>query len=293
LKALEFIVVEEQVMTATAKFADILLPTSTFVEREDFVFGAGMPYYGFQNKVIEPLGESKPHNEITKALAERMGIAGYDDESSEKRLREVAKAAKIPDYEEFKKKGVYWIRHSEPYVAFREQIANPEKNPFPTPSGKIEIYSQRLADLHNPLIPPIPKYIETWESPNDPLTKKYPLQLITNHAKRRSNTQFETLPWLKELIPHAVFISEVDARVRGIQNGDRVRVFNDRGETTVQAKVTKRVRPGVAILPEGAWYDPDEKGVDRGGNANILTKDEHSPGGSFAYNTVLVQIEKI
>jgi anaerobic dimethyl sulfoxide reductase subunit A len=293
LKALEFVVVEEQVMTATAKYADILLPTSTFLEREDIVLGAGMAYYGFQNKAIEPLGESKPHNEIAKALAQRMGISGYDEETSENRLREVARMAKIPDYEEFKKKGVYWLKHPAPYIAFRDQIADPEKNPFQTPSGKIEIYSQRIADMNNPLIPPIPKYLEAWEGPSDPLAKKYPLQLITNHAKRRSNTQFETFPWLKELIPQAVSISQADAQARNIHDGNRVRVFNDRGETRTIAKVTKRVMPGVAILPEGAWYEPDEKGVDWGGNANMLTKDEPSPGGSFAYNSALVQIEKL
>ena len=147
--------------------------------------------------------------------------------------------------------------------------------------------------MGNPLLPPIPKYIETWESPNDPLAQKYPIQLITNHAKGRANAQFFSLPWLKELFPQAVIMSVTDASARGISNGDMVRVFNDRGETITPAQVTKRIMPGVALLPEGAWYDPDGKGVDRAGSANVLTRDEPSPGGSFAYNTILVQIEKV
>jgi anaerobic dimethyl sulfoxide reductase subunit A len=293
LKALEFIVIVEQFMTATVRYADILLPTSTFVERDDIALGAGMPYYGFQRKIIQPMGESKPHNEIAKALAARMDINNYDEEAEENRLKQVARKANIPDYDLFKEKGVHRIKLSEPYVAFKEQIDDPEHHPFPTPSGKIEIYSQQIADIGNPMLPAIPKYIETWESPKDPLAKKYPIQLVTKHAKRRANAQFDTFPWLKELIPQAIIISVLDAMARGIKEGDMVRVFNDRGETRIPAKVTKRIMPGVAILPPGAWYDPDEKGVDRGGNANVLTKNEPSPAGSFAYNTVLVQIEKI
>jgi len=293
LKTIEFIVIEEQYMTATARYADIILPTTSFLEREDIALGTGMVYCGFQRKVIEPLGECKPQNEIAKELASRLGVADYDNRTAEEPLKEVAKRLRIPDYETFKKKAVHWVRRTEPYVAFREQIKDPEKNPFPTPSGKIEIYSQQIADMKNPLIPPIPKYIETWESVNDPLASKYPIQLVTKHSKRRANAQFDTVPWLKELIPQAIIINVTDAQDRGISNGDMVHVFNDRGEMIIPAKLTERVMPGVAILSAGAWYSPDEKGIDRGGSANVLTSDEPSPGGGFAYNTALIQIEKV
>ena len=69
-------------------------------------------------------------------------------------------------------------------------------------------------------------------------------------------------------------------------------VFNDRGKTVLQARATKRIMPGVVCIEEGAWYDPDEKGIDRGGNPNMLTMDEHSPGGAYPVNTALVQIQK-
>jgi anaerobic dimethyl sulfoxide reductase subunit A len=293
LKTLEFVVVLEQYMTATARYADIILPTTYFVERDDIALGVGAAYLGFQRKIIEPPGECKPHNEIAKELALRLGISDYDNRTGEEPLRDVARRLKIPDYDSFKAKGIHWINRSEPYVAFEKEIQDPEKHPFPTPSGKIEIYSQALADMRNPLLPPIPKYIQTWESVNDPLAAKYPLQLVTKHARRRANSQFDTIPWLKELIPQAVLINGQDARARGIRDGDSVRVFNDRGEMIIPACVTERLMPGVALLPAGAWYSPDEKGMDRGGCANVLTRDEPSPAGAFPYNTTLIEIEKV
>ncbi len=237
-------------------------------------------------------GESKSHFEIAALLASHLGISGFSDKTEEDWLREMVEESEIPDYDEFKQKGIYRLKLLEPYVAFKKQIEDPANNPFPTPSGKIEIYSQKWAELNHPEIPPIPKYIETWESKNDPLAAKYPLLLITTHFKRRANNQFDNIPWLRELEPQAVLINSTDAQARGISDGDMVWVFNDRGKMVIPAKVTERIMPGVVDVPHGAWYDPDENGVDRGGCANILTKDTYSPGGSFPYNTGLVQVKK-
>ena len=292
-KSIEFIAIEEQFMTATAKFADIILPTTTYMERNDIAVGVGAGFYGYQNKIIEPLGECRSQNDIAKELAARLGISDYDPMTEDERLREVAQRAQIPEYEKFREEGLHWINKYEPYVAFKAQIEDPENNPFSTPSGKIEIYSQQIADMNDPLIPPIPKYIETWESPNDPLAKKYPIQLLTPHSKRRANAQFDNIPWLRELIPQTILINTDDAKARKIEDGDLVMVFNDRGKIKIPAKVSQRIMPGAAILPHGAWYDPDEEGIDRGGCANVLTRDEASPGGSHAFNTVLIEIEKV
>ncbi len=292
LKKLEFIVVLEQFMTPTAKFADIVLPTTTFLERNDIDFGVGTPFYGFVNKVIEPVGECKSQLEIARELADHMGITDFGDETEDELLRKEVAESEIPDYEAFKEKGIYRIELDEPYVAFKKQIDEPANNPFTTPSGKIEIYSQQWADLNNPELPPVAKYIEAWESIDAPLVKKYPLQLITTHFKRRANSQFDNIPWLRELEPQTVLINSADAQARGINNGDMVRVFNDRGEIVIQAKLTERIVPGVVDVPNGAWYDPDKKGVDRGGCANVLTKDTYSPGGAYPYNTGLVQVQK-
>jgi len=293
LKTLEFVVIQEQFMTATAKFADILLPNNTFLERNDLAQGGVGAFYGYQNKVIDSLDESKSQFEIATELAARLGVTDFSDKTEEEWLREIVEECEgIPGYETFKKNGIHKVKLAQPYVGFQEQINDPVNNPFPTPSGKIEIYSQQLADMNDPMVPSIPKYIEAWESRSDSLAKKYPLQLVTTHTKRRAHTQFDNVPWLRELYPQAISINTADAQKKGIKDGDMVRVFNDRGEMIISANVTGRIMPGVVNIPQGAWYDPDENGVDRGGCANILTKDVISPGGAFCSNTALVQVEK-
>jgi anaerobic dimethyl sulfoxide reductase subunit A len=135
--------------------------------------------------------------------------------------------------------------------------------------------------------------MESWESQNDPLSSKYPLQLVTSHFWRRTHGRFDNVPWVKELEPQSVYINSVDAEKRGINDGDTVRVYNDRGQILVIASVTERMMPGVVDIPEGAWYAPDKKGLDQGGCPNVLLSDVPSPGGALCTNTALVQVEKV
>ncbi|MFC2019640.1 molybdopterin-dependent oxidoreductase [Chloroflexota bacterium] len=292
-ESLEFVVVCEQFMTPAARFADIVLPVSTCLERNDIATGPTVGFLGFMAQAIDPVGESKSHLEICLALAARLGIPDFADATEDELLRRIAGGSSyITDYEAFKNGGGHKIKRPEPYVAFKPQIDDPENNPFPTPSGKIEIYSQQLADMNDPLVPAIPKYIEAWESPHDPLVRKYPLQLITTHLWRRAHSQYDNIPWLKELEPQQVWLNTADAADRSVKDGDMVKVFNDRGVTVLPAKLTERIMPGVVDIPQGAWFAPDENGVDRAGCANVLTKDEFSPGGAYPTNSALVQLEK-
>ncbi|MFC1964061.1 molybdopterin-dependent oxidoreductase [Chloroflexota bacterium] len=298
LNNLEFILVNDQFMTPTAKFADIVLPINTLWERNDIFrpWHQGA-YYVYGNKLIDSLYESKTDFEACCELAPRLGITNYSDRTEDEWLRELSKTApdlsrEISDYDRFKQEGVHKIKLSEPHVTFKKQIEDPEHNPFPTPSGKIVIYSQRIADVNDPKLPPIPQYIESWESVNDPLASKYPLQLVSIHARIRTHSCFQTNPWLRKLEPHAVEINPVDAEARGVRDGDEVKVFNGRGVTILPAQVTRRIMPGVVCIPEGTYYNPDSTGADRGGNPNILTKDAYSPGGAWPINTCMVQIEK-
>lgn len=292
LKKLEFVVAIEQFMTGTAKFADIILPHNTLLERNDFITAPTM-FTGYRTKVVDSLGESKSMFEIAQGLAEKLNITDFSEKTEEQWLREASEKAGV-DYDKIRKKGIERQPEEDykSFVAFERQVKNPEKYPFGTPSGKIEIYSQALADLENPKIPPIPKYIETWESRNDPLSAKYPLQLITTHFFRRVHGRFDNVPWVKELEPQSVYINGVDAEERGIKDGGQVRVFNDRGQTILRASVTERMMPGVVDIPEGAWYAPGEDGIDRGGCPNVLLSDVPSPGGALCTNTALVEVEK-
>jgi len=293
-KSLEFIVVQDQFMTPTARLADVILPVCTKMERDDLAPPwLGSPYYIYLNKAIESLYESKTDIEILRELAVKLGIPeAFPDVTEVDTLRGMAaRRSDIEDFEALRGDGVLKIHDLPSTISFRDQIENPGENEFPTLSGKIEIYCEHIAEKNDPDMPPIPKYISPPEGWDDPLTKDYPLQLLTPHPKVRTHSSLEKVPWLQEAEPHAVWINTLDADARGIANGDLVDVFNSRGRIRIPARVTERIIPGTVCVCQGAWYRPDENGVDLGGCANVLTNDERSPGGACTLNTALVQVE--
>jgi len=298
LQKLEFLAINELFMTPQARYADLLLPVTSMAERSDLTrpWPSG-PYFTFSSRALNPLGECKSDLDIATELAQRLGIKDFNPYTEDEWLKMLVEMNPdyqkyITDYDTFRKDGIHRVKLEEPIVAFREQIEDIENNPFPTPSGKIEIYSQRAADINHPLCPPIPKYLGTPEDRNDPLSEKYPLQLVSPHPKNRVHSELYLVPWLREVEPHRAWINSVDAEARGIKDGDEIFVFNDRGKIAITAWVTERIMPGVICIFEGAWYNPDENGIDRGGCANTLTKDAYSGGGAAVMNTCLVQVQK-
>ena len=315
IKKLELIVCMDSTITPSGLWADYLLPVATHFERHD----VALPwykghYYIHRPKVIQPLGESKTDFQIFTELAYRLGFGPaynprasreyflHDDAVDEAYLQ--AWWARVQDHqhvtmswEDFKKHGVYKFKLDRPHVAFQDQI---EKGlPFPTPSGRIEVFSTVLAQTrdfsrtqYGYPIPAIPKWIEPWESLNSPKTARMPFHLISPHPRWRTHSIFNNIPWLRETFSQEVTINASDAKRLGIKTGDTVEVWNDRGKCVVPAYVTERCMPGVLVLHEGAWMDLDAKGVDRSGNPDFLTLDEPSPAGAFAYNTVLANIRK-
>ena len=140
----------------------------------------------------------------------------------------------------------------------------------------------------------MPIYTPGFENYNDPLTKDYPLQLTGFHYKSRVHSTYGNVDVLKASCRQEMWINPLDAQKRGIRNGDKVRIFNGRGELHIEAKVTPRMMPGVVALGEGAWYDPDAKRIDQGGCINVLTTQRPSPlAKGNPSHTNLVQVEKV
>lgn len=315
IKKLDLVVCMDSTITPSGLYADYLLPIATHFERHD----VALPwykghYYIHRPKVIQPLGESKSDFQVFTELAYRLGFGPQfnpkanrdyfviDDNVDEAYLRDWWHKVQTHQgvqmsWEEFKQRGVYKFKLPEPHVAFRDNVVHGK--PWPTPSGKIEIFSTVLAQTpdwtrtqYGYYIPPIPKWIEPWESLNSPKTAQYPFHLISPHPRWRTHSIFNNIPWLRETFQQEVTINASDAARKGIKTGDTVIVHNDRGKCVVPAYVTERVMPGVLVLHEGAWLDVDENGIDRAGNPDFLTLDEPSPAGAFAYNTVLCDIDK-
>ncbi len=300
LNGLDFSVTQDLFLTPTARYTDIVLPVKSFAEKSDLTrpWPSG-PYLLFSNQAIEGLGECLTDWEIGNLFAEKLGFENFNDKTEDEWLRTFVATnpeyqEHIKDYDKFKRDGIHRIEFEEPYIAFRAQIEDPENNPFPTPSGKIEIFSQRLADLDSTETPPIPKYVisGTREDRNHPLAAKYPLQMLSPHPRVRVHSALQNVDWLVEVDPHVAWINPADAEPRGILDGDEIHVFNDRGRLAIKAWVTRRIMPGVICIYEGAWYEPDENGIDIGGCPNTLTDDAYSPGGAATLKTCLVDIAK-
>ena len=292
----ETIVVVDNFMTSSAKFADYLLPATTNLEEDDFApqgFASEMGYVIFAKKVIEPMFESRTIYDICTGVAQRLGAG---DKYTEGRTREQwvehiyqLSRKKLPDLpaqlEDAFKMGIYKSKNPGlPPVPYKEFREDPEGHPVKSPSGKLEIFSKRLWELgrtwelaEGDVITGLPEYTPTWEGVSDPLKETYPLQLIGHHYKQRTHSTYGNVDWLKKVAPQELWMSTVDAADRGIAHGDKVKVFNDRGTVFIKAKVTPRIMPGVLSMPEGAWFTPGGGKTDTGGCVNVLTTLRTSP----------------
>lgn len=312
----EMIVGIDHFMTASAKYCDILLPDLMPTEQEDLIShesAGNMGYVILAQPATSAKFERKPIYWMLSEVAKRLGPDVYQTFTEGRSQHEWIKYLhaktkernpEMPDYEEMKTTGIFKKKcPEEHYVAFRAFREDPQANPLKTPSGKIEIYSERLAKIadtwelkKDEIIHPLPAYTPGFDGWDDPLRKTYPLQLTGFHYKARTHSSYGNIDVLQQACPQEVWINPIDAQARGIRHGDTVRVFNNNGEMLIAAKVTPRILPGVTAIGQGAWLKADMFGdrVDHGGSINILTSHRPSPlaKGNPSHSN-LVQIEKV
>ena len=280
--SLEFIVQTELFMTPTAKYADLILPVCSFLEFSDFM-SMPYPYLQLQKKVIDPLFESKSDVTIVAELAERLGFGEYFKGGEEGMIDMIMDNQTLKGVNrEILEKGAVKLR------------ALPEGGNFPltfgTPSGKIELYAEQLVEDGEAL----PVYLPPIEAPVSLGEKKYPLTLINGHSRFRTHSMFANVHSLLDLNPEPVVdINPIDAEKRNIANDDFVTVFNSRARTTLKARITEGVKPGVLDITEGWWIDQFKEG-----SLNHLTHDIINPVQDKVYepnmhmNDVAVEITK-
>lgn len=274
--------------TPSNNYADYILPDATMLEQEDFIrpsagYYSNKPYIIYCQKAIEPVGEAKPIYEMCLELAKRLGI---EKEFSEGRTQKdwlkylyeesMKKNPLLPSFEEMCEKGLIKFEPVKPVVALQSFIKDPINNPLKTPSGKIEIYSTKLAQMQKTWklkegqqIVPIPVFESQREGILDPLKQKYPLQFFGYHYKGRTHSSFWEIPQIREANPQEIWINTIDAEQRSIKTGDVVQVRNDLGIIQGIAKVTPKIISGCAVTPQGAWAKY-ENGIDVGTCVNSL-----------------------
>ncbi|HEU4391495.1 MAG TPA: molybdopterin oxidoreductase family protein [Blastocatellia bacterium] len=283
-----FTVVHEQFQTDTADYADILLPATTQLEHRDLVKPYGHYYLVYNEPAIAPLGEAKPNWEVFSLLAERMG---FDEDCFKDTDEDIIRQAIGNGHPMFEGITLEGLKRDGWAAAKKTDLLAPfADGAFPTPSGKCEFYSERLAKMG---VDPVPLYIPPRESPETApaLAARFPLQLLSPPAGSFLNTSFSHLPsFLKAERRPIVEINAGDASSRGIGDGDLVRVWNERGECTLYARISDRVSPGVAVALS-TWWNKLSPG---GSNVNVTVSQALTDiGGGATFYDNLVEIAPV
>lgn len=279
VKSVPFFVVSENLMTPTARYADILLPATTVFEYDSVMAGARNHYVQLIEKAVQPQGEAKPDYWIYGQLAKRFGFAEAFDIPVEQMIKNVLKPSGIT-YEEIKKKPTSPVK--APWIPFKDGY-------FKTPNGKANFYCEPWVAKG---FLPVVTYIQVKESPKgDPkLAEKFPLQAIQRKVIRNIHTSFQNNEWIEQLFGKepSVLMNTKDASKRGIKHGDHVVVFNDRGEHPTIAVVNDNILPGVVCLENGWWM-----GQNGFNSSSVLTNDAIEVlGTGTAICSTLVEVRK-
>jgi biotin/methionine sulfoxide reductase len=307
------VIVHESWWTPAARRADIVLPCATTLERNDIDATPRDRYYFAMQQAIAPVGESKAEYEIYSALAKRLGFQpkfteGRTEMEWLRHLYETARqqAAQrdigLPPFEAFWEAGhVELPVPSDPPVLFEAYRTDPQAHPLKTPSGRIELFSEKIAAFGYDDCPGHPVWLEPAEWLGSEGAKIHPLHLLSNQPRSRLHSQLdcgEVSRQAKVAQREPVWLNTEDATARGIASGDVVRIYNNRGACLAGAVVTDAIRPGVVQLATGAWFDPLDPAeigsLDRHGNPNVLTLDKGTSklAQCSIAQTALVEVER-
>ena len=271
-------------------------PAGVFTRSDDEVAFANMANARIQQ---EGAAEPTPLISFTQEDIEELGVQGDPQDG-------------VVSYQEIKENGYYPVKRSRgdeyEHVGFKDFYEDPEGNPRPSKSGKMEIYSDTYADLINNMgfsdsmrIKPYPTYIPcednyayTFENHDiaSGVKGEYPLQVFNPHYLRSAHATLGNVDWLQEAMPQPAYVSAVDAAERGVETGDTILIHNARGKILRKACVTERIMPGTLAVSHGGWIDWDEEnGVCRGGSENMISGGT-SVSGVHAYNSCLVDFQR-
>lgn len=278
-KSVPFFVVADNLMTPTAKYADIVLPAATVFEYETLLAGSRTHYVQWSDAVVEPQGEAKPDYWIVAQLARRLGCGDAFDLTPEQMAENVLKPSGIR-LEDVKKHPVCPVKG--PWIPF-------EDGRFRTPTQKGMFY---VEPWHKLGLKPVLTYVRSKEMPGgeSPLAAKYPLQVTHRKVIRNIHTSHQNNVWLKAMFTGEplVWINPRDAQKRGIADGDMIELWNDRGTYKGRALVTDSIIEGAVSLENGWWH-----GVGGFSSSSVLTNDTvEALGNGTSINSTLVDARR-
>ena len=309
----ETIIVNEAWWNPMARHADIVLPCTSPLERDDLAGGLYDGYLFASRRLVEPYREARDDFAIFRGIARELGVESEYTEERDvddwlrhlydvTRQRASERAVEMPSFDEFRSRGVFRLADPErPVVMLEAFRADPEANPLHTPSGRIEIFSERIEGFGYEDCRGHPRWYEPCEWLGGAGADRHPLHLLSNQPATRLHSQLDNGRHSRAGKidgREPVTMHPADAAARGIEAGDAVRLFNDRGACLASAVVSENVRRGVVQLSTGAWYDPEVPGEPgstcKHGNPNVLTPDKGTSSlaqGPIAH-TCLVEVER-
>lgn len=307
------LIVHEQFWTAQAKFADIVLPASTSLEREDIGSASNDGFMIAMQQHIAAFAESKSDYAIFAALADRLGFApSFTEGRSERewlaalyegsRPRAEEQGITLPPFSDFWVAGkLEYARPEQPQIMLQAFREDPEASPLSTPSGKIELYSATVASFDYEEAPGYAHWHQPEYAAQQAVKQQWPLHLLSSQPRTRLHSQYDhgrVSQQTKIAGREPVWMHPEDAEPRGIRENSIVKVFNQRGALLAGVHLTRDILPGVVQMSTGAWYDPlhsDEAApLDKHGNPNVLTEDRGSSrlGQGCSAQTCFVDIQR-